>query len=600
MVSEREKNRDLPVARKGGGAGGLPHPLGEGGISSGIPAAPGHACQEVCDFIFASFDGLLPYDRVAIATLDEDGATLRLAGVAARVPDQHIAPTYSGSLGHGTLGTVLAALQPRIINDLASYARGGAHSPATALLVREGYAASLTCPLRYKGRDLGFLFFNCRRNNAYQTEHSHMVRRIAVDVAAVVSDLLRRKQTGLVSASVLGAALSALARTARRAQLDEALLARLVGLVNQGITLDQVLDTLFDTFSLLLPYDRIGFALYDAETRTVSSRWARSNGPIRLGGGFTLPIEATSLGLVLEAGTPRIINDLETYLADHPESTTTRLMVEEGLGSSLTYFLGSPESPLAFLFFDSRAKGAYRTAHVARLRRLTEPLSAVFARAVLVDQLREARARAEELLHRVVPPSIARRVQAGERDVVDAHEVTVVIADLVGFSTWSSELTPLEMFQRMSALFRRIDACAAALNVYRVRTLGDGYLAASGIPEPRPDHAQAAALLAFDIMRIVRETRGPDGVPLQARVGLHSGPVVAGVMGGSDLQYEVWGPTVSIAVRMESTSEPGRIQVSAATARLLAGHFGVELRGVIDAKGVGPIETWWLREPLRM
>jgi class 3 adenylate cyclase len=260
----------------------------------------------------------------------------------------------------------------------------------------------------------------------------------------------------------------------------------------------------------------------------------------------------------------------------------------------MTYFLGEPGRPLGFLFFSSRAPGAYELEHVARLRKITQRLSAALERAILFDELREAHARTERLLHLLVPAPIARRVDAGEREVVDTLEATVVMLDLVAFSTWSSHLGALELFRTMKSIFDRLDERARAHDVFRVRTMGDGYLAVAGVPTPRAGHAVAAARFALDAMQVLRELRRPDGGPMLARVGVHTGPVVAGVGGGADLQYEVWGPTVTFAARMESSSDPGRIQISPATARALGAGFDVERRGLTDLKGLGLLETFWL------
>ncbi len=139
---------------------------------------------------------------------------------------------------------------------------------------------------------------------------------------------------------------------------------------------------------------------------------------------------------------------------------------------------------------------------------------------------------------------------------------------------------------------------AAALGVQHIRTMGDGYLAVSGVPSYRSDHAQAAARLAQAMVDIAAATPGPGGAPLQVRVGLHSGPVAAGVMGAFNLHYDVWGPTVSLAARMEQTGSPSQIQVSQACAEALHGFYRVEPRGEVHAKGIGTVHTWWLGEPL--
>jgi class 3 adenylate cyclase len=489
---------------------------------------------------------------------------------------------------------VLALGQPRILNDLAAYVRDRHEPTATSVLVEEGYAASLTAPLRHGDRDLGFLFFNSRTAGAYHTEHAETIRRIAHAVAGVVAEIGVRGNTDEAWASVLGSSLTAIVRAARQAHEEEELLARVVDRVGRTTTLAQMLDAIYESFGALLPFDRIGFARVDPASRTASAVWTRSNARVRLGAGFEQPLHATSLPVVMEAGTPRILNDLEAYLARHPASPSTRLVVAEGMRSSITYFLGDPARPLGFLFFNSTQPGAYSLEHVARLRKITQRLSAAIERALLFDELREAHATTERLLHQLVPAPIARRVAAGEREVVDTIDATVVMLDLVGFSTWSTHLGAISLFRTMKSIFDRFDERARAHDVFRVRTMGDGYLAVAGVPTPRPDHAASAARFALDAMAVLREVKRPDGGPMLARIGLHSGSVVAGVGGDHDLQYEVWGPTVTYAARMESSSEPGRIQISPSTAAALGPGFDVERRGMVDLKGVGMLEAFWL------
>ena len=553
--------------------------------------------QRLCDFVFSSFEGLIPYDRVALGLLEDDGTTIWLAGATSTQPDLWALPGSRGRIDRGTLSTVLATMRPRILNDLVSYAREHRYPSQTQALVDDGYAASLTAPLCVGEQNLGFLFFNSRTADTYQPEHAETIRRIARAVSAVVAEIGRLGNTDAAWANVLGSSLPALVRSAREVHEEEAFVARVVDLVDRGTTLAQLLDAVYESFTALLPFDRISFATIDSERRTVSTRWARAKGPLRLGSGYTQPLAATTLPLVSESNAPRIIDDLEKYLELNPASASTRLLVEEGMRSSMTYFLGTPGHPVGFLFFNSKTAGAYGLRHVARLRKLTERLTAAFQRAILFDRVEEAQRRTEQLLHQLVPPAIARRVEAGERDVVERLDATAIMCDLVGFSTWSAQLTPLELFRSMTAIFRAFDECAKKHDVLRIRTMGDGYFAVAGVPTARPDHAIAAARMALDMAQVLRRTRRPDGGPMLARIGLHSGPVVAGVAGGADLQYEVWGKTVTVAARMESASEAGRIQVSQATADLLAGHFRVEPRGPVELKGIGIYETCWLLDP---
>lgn len=158
--------------------------------------------------------------------------------------------------------------------------------------------------------------------------------------------------------------------------------------INAGRTLDEVLDQVFEEFSDLLPYDRIGLALLEEEGRLVVARWARSKaGEVKLTKGYSAPLEGSSLAALIESGEPRILNDLEAYLEEHPESDSTRRIVEEGLRSSLTCPLSSMGRPVGFLFFSSMRRKAYDGAHLAVFQLLAGQLAAAVEKARLYDDL---------------------------------------------------------------------------------------------------------------------------------------------------------------------------------------------------------------------
>ena len=211
---------------------------------------------------------------------------------------------------------------------------------------------------------------------------------------------------------------------------------------------------------------------------------------------------------------------------------------------------------------------------------------------------REAQALADDLLTNAIPISIAARLKRGERRIAEVHpETTVLFADLVGFTPWAGRTDPDQVVGFLDDLFSRFDALAAASGVEKIKTIGDSYMAVAGAPEAREDHAQAAMTLARGMLVALAEIQGRPGLALELRIGLASGSVVGGVIGQKRIQFDLWGETVNLASRMESSGVPGRIQVAPSTWALLHQAFPFEEREAIDVKGLGLMTTYLLKEP---
>ncbi len=393
----------------------------------------------------------------------------------------------------------------------------------------------------------------------------------------------------------LGRALDVLAQRMERMYDESRLLASVTERVNQGLILQDVLDQVYESFRPVIPYDRIGFALLSPDGSEARALWARSEArEIRLGAGYVGRLATSSLRQVLESRQPRVLNDLEDHLRAHPGSESTRLVVEEGMRSSLTCPLVAMGKPVGFLFFSSRTPGASRDAHVETFLALSGQLSVILEKSRLYEQILHEQARSERLLLNVLPETIALRLKGGADVIADQTDATVVFADVAGFSSLAAHVAPAALVAVLDGFFPELDAIAARRGVEKIKTIGDAYLAAAGVPRARPDHAAAAADWALEAMAAADRMHRPDGEPLRLRIGLHSGPVVAGVLGRSRLVYDLWGDAVNVARCMEAQGIPGRIQVSGATRERLGAGFRAAERGLVPIKSGGEVRTYWL------
>jgi class 3 adenylate cyclase len=203
--------------------------------------------------------------------------------------------------------------------------------------------------------------------------------------------------------------------------------------------------------------------------------------------------------------------------------------------------------------------------------------------------------RSERLLLNVLPAPIAARLKQGEAVIADGFsEVTVLFADIVDFTRRSQQTTPDQVVQLLDGLFSAFDRLAERHGLEKIKTIGDAYMAVGGLPEARPDHAQAVAEMALAVREEVGRHLDPAGQPLAVRIGIDTGPVVAGVIGTTKFSYDLWGDTVNTASRMESGGVVGCIQVTERTYRRLRDGYRFERRGPVQVKGKGELVTWFL------
>ena len=224
-------------------------------------------------------------------------------------------------------------------------------------------------------------------------------------------------------------------------------------------------------------------------------------------------------------------------------------------------------------------------------------VSDITERKLAQEALKVQQEQSEKLLLNILPKPIAERLKAKQSTIADSFaDVSVLFADIVGFTELSARMSPTELVKRLNVIFSHFDQLAEKYGVEKIKTIGDAYMVVGGLPMPRDDHAEAIAQMALGMQAKIAKLSADTGEKLAIRVGINSGPVVAGVIGVSKFTYDLWGDTVNVAARMEATGFAGRIQVTDVTYELLKDKYLFERRGVIQVKGKGNMMTYWLLE----
>lgn len=212
------------------------------------------------------------------------------------------------------------------------------------------------------------------------------------------------------------------------------------------------------------------------------------------------------------------------------------------------------------------------------------------------QELSKAQAQIRTLLHNVLPPSIAARKLAGETPIADQFaEASILFADVVDFTSLSARLGSSEIVGMLGDLFSRFDRVIARQGLEKIKTIGDCYMAAGGVPQPVQGHVKKLAQAAVEMLEETKSVRAADGSPIDIRIGMHSGPVTAGVIGEAKFIFDVWGDTVNTASRMESHGIGGRIQVTDTVRTALANEYDFEGPQIAEIKGKGPTRIWFLQ-----
>jgi guanylate cyclase len=212
--------------------------------------------------------------------------------------------------------------------------------------------------------------------------------------------------------------------------------------------------------------------------------------------------------------------------------------------------------------------------------------------ASLMSQITRERARSEGLLLNVLPRRIADRLKQSPGVIADAHEgCTVLFADIVAFTDHTTKVAPEVLIDELNGVFSGFDSLVDACGAEKIKTMGDGYLAVSGAPTPRPDHASIICELALRMHEEMPRINQELGSSFQLRIGIDTGPVVAGVVGTTRFSYDLWGGTVNLASRMQTMCPPGGVQVTEAVAKAAGDAYAFERHGTSEVKGVGPVAT---------
>ena len=399
----------------------------------------------------------------------------------------------------------------------------------------------------------------------------------------------------------LGTALNDLSSALERRWREVAELDAITARINAGLLLDDVLEDFFREARDIFPYDRIGFSLLESGGTVVRARWARSDlGPLRLGKGYAARLEGSSLQSILETGRPRIINDLVAYLESKPSSDSTRLVVEEGVRSSLTCPLVANGVPVGFMFFSSRHPDTYRDAHVDAYRRIAGQLSVIVEKGRLISELSEQKA-ALEIRNRFITRVFGRYLSdavveqlletpdglrlGGERRVV-----TVVMTDLRGFTATAERIPPESVVALLNLHLGAMSEIVLKHGGTIDEFIGDALLALFGAPLAREDDARRALACAVEMQQAM------EGVNARARelslpemgmgIGIHTGEVVVGNIGSERrAKYGVVGAAINLASRIQGFTLGGQILASEETLRAAGAEISVGARFSVQAKG---------------
>ncbi len=295
-----------------------------------------------------------------------------------------------------------------------------------------------------------------------------------------------------------------------------------------------------------------------------------------------LPVEGIAQLRLLERGIMRDLDEITLHYNQKVAAEVQSLkQLEWGL-LAVTLLVLLLEGVLVF-------RPAVQKIHLT----LADLAKALQASQEATRKLAKEQHKSEKLLLNILPRPIAKRLKENQQAIADGFaEVTVLFADIVGFTKLSATIPPQTLVALLNEIFSDFDQLAEKHGLEKIKTIGDAYMVVGGLPVPRPDHAEAIVAMALDMQRAIAAFNRTQNQSLSIRIGINTGPVVAGVIGTKKFIYDLWGDTVNTASRMESHGIPGRIQITASTYAQIQGKYPVEPQGKIDVKGKGEMETY--------
>lgn len=278
------------------------------------------------------------------------------------------------------------------------------------------------------------------------------------------------------------------------------------------------------------------------------------------------------------------------HLSDARRAVLLACVVVATVGIAAVSFAVPPLAP-----FDRLGTMILAVANVALATGVISLTLAVFSVAIREAESRAVSEyeRAEALLRNILPEEVAMRLKEAPQVIADEHaDATILFADIVDFTAQSSRLAPAELVDRLNAVFSAFDRLALKHGVEKIKTIGDAYMVVAGLPRPRPDHAQVIVRLAHDMLAELDRINEGLSEPIRLRIGINTGPVVAGVIGQTKFAYDLWGDAVNVASRLEEIAEPGQIRIGDATQAALNGAFPIVDLGEVELRGRGRLRTW--------